>query len=180
MLGRLSRAKRIACPSEVIVLSRRKGSVLDCLIRTLTMRGPSLKSMDMSDGVKCEVGSKPPSDSTINSPALRNPKKLGSKPPTALRRQIGLHVVTNRGVVYRECPVLWEDGAAADEMPGDALLRKGRTPNETTERQTNLRNLQKSGSDVLPRDNINDADTTQVGIRTVREWASPFGNSHTG
>ena len=27
---------------------------------------------------------------------------------------------------------------------------------------------------------VDDDDTTQVGIRTVREWASPFGNSHTG
>ena len=58
-----------------MVLSRRKGSVLDCLIRTLTTREPSLESMDMSDGVRCEAGSKSPSESTVNSPALKNPKK---------------------------------------------------------------------------------------------------------
>ena len=50
--------------------------------------------------------------------------------------------------------MLREDGATADEIPGDALLHEGCTPNEETERQTNLCNLQKSGSDVLPRDNI--------------------------
>ena len=49
--------------------------------------------------------------------------------------------------------MLWEDGAAADEIP-HALLREGGTPNEATERQTNLRDLRKSGSDVMPRDNI--------------------------
>ena len=40
--------------------------------------------------------------------------------------------------------MLWEDEAAADEIPGDALLRERRTPNEATERPTNLRDLRKS------------------------------------
>ena len=50
--------------------------------------------------------------------------------------------------------MLWEDGVTADEIPGDALLREGRTSKKTTTKQTNLRDLRKSGSDVLPRDNI--------------------------